>query len=101
VLKAFEFLRGSQAVKSFNTENTEGAEKIYERDGMESSERSLATWRSGGGTSVFLRSQGLSTRLHHIIVPVKNKTAGTSPITVQVIFTEMPANRPKCSCASQ
>ena len=33
VLKAFEFLRDSHAVKSFNTENTEGTEKRIRRGG--------------------------------------------------------------------
>src|SRR5258708_35103583 len=53
------------------------------------------------GTSAFLPSQGLSTRFHHMSRPVMNRTEGASPITVQIIFTETPANRPKCAFASQ
>ena len=63
VLKAFEFLRDAHTVESFNTENTEGADKTlrlddrlavtegdYHRARIEFSERAASTSRIRGET---------------------------------------------------
>jgi len=77
-------------------------ESCYGRACTEFSERAAASIScTCEGTNAPRPSQGLSTRFHHMSIPVRNRTAGASPTTVQIIFTQMPANRPKCACASQ